>query len=92
MAAEGAPHSMRIQKGQAYSRSVRGRVVEMWDDFSSIIFVSGGWTDSINFVKDMIAEIFSIEMMSFWKNLDEGETERGPENGEYSFWAANCLP
>jgi hypothetical protein len=46
---------MRVQKGQAYSRSVRGRVVEMEDDFSSSIFISGGWTDLINFVKNMIA-------------------------------------
>jgi hypothetical protein len=63
----------------------------MEDDFSSSIFVSGGWTDSINFVNNMIAEIFSIKMMSFWKNLDEEPTERGPENGEHSFWAADCL-
>jgi hypothetical protein len=41
---------MRIQKGQAYNG-----IVEMESGFSSIIFVSGGWTDSINFVKNMIA-------------------------------------
>jgi hypothetical protein len=79
-------------KGQAYSRSVKGRIVEMEDDFSSGIFVNGGWTDSINFVKNIITEIFSIKTMSFWKNLDEGETEQGPENGEHSFLAADCLP
>jgi hypothetical protein len=79
-------------KGQAYSCSVRGRIVEMEDDFSSSIFVSGGWTDSINFVKNMIAKMFSMKTMSFWKNLDDGETEWGPENGEYSFWAADYLP
>jgi hypothetical protein len=83
---------MRVQKGQAYSRSVSGRIVEMEDDFSSSIFVSGGWTDSINFVKNMIAEILSIKTMSFWKNLDQGETKRGPENSEHSFWDADCLP
>jgi hypothetical protein len=71
MAAESPPHSMEIQKSQADSRSVRGRIGEMGDDFSSSIFVSGGWTDSIHFVKNMIAEIFSIKTMSFWKNLDE---------------------
>jgi hypothetical protein len=63
----------------------------MEDDFSSSTFVSG-WADSMNFVKNMIAEIFSIKTMSFWKNLDEGKTERGPENGDHSFWAADCLP
>jgi hypothetical protein len=47
-----------------------GRIVEMEDNFSSSIFVSGGWTDSINFIKNMIAEIFSIKAISFWKNLD----------------------
>jgi hypothetical protein len=52
----------------------------MQDDFSLTIFVRGGWTDSINFVKNMIAEIFSMKAMSFWKNLDKGETERGQEN------------
>jgi hypothetical protein len=83
---------MRIQKGRAYSRSVRGRIVEKKDDFSLSIFVSGGWTDLIDFVKNMIAEICSIKTMSFWKNLDEGETERGLENGEHSFWVADCLP
>jgi hypothetical protein len=83
---------MRIQKGQASSRSVSGRIVEMEDDFSSSIFVSGGWTDWINFMKNIITEIFSIKMMSSWKNLDEGETQRGPGNGERSFWAADCLP
>jgi hypothetical protein len=67
---------MRIQKGQAYSRSVTGGIVEMEDDFSSSIFISGGRTDSINFVKNMIAEIFSITMMPFWKNLD-GENRAG---------------
>jgi hypothetical protein len=71
---------------------VSGRIVEIENDFSSTIFVSGGWMDLINFVKNMIAEIFGIKTMSFWKNLDEGETERGPENGGYSFWAAGCLP
>jgi hypothetical protein len=60
--------------------------------FSSCIFVTGGWTDSINFVKNMITEIFSIKTMSFSKNLDEGKTERGPETGEHSFWAVDCLP
>jgi hypothetical protein len=40
----------------------------------------------------MIAEIFTIKTMSFWKNLDEEKTERGPENSEHSFWAADCLP
>jgi hypothetical protein len=65
MAAEGAPHSMRIQKGQASSRSVRRRIVEMEDDFSSSITVSSGCTDSISFVKNMIAEIFSIKPISF---------------------------
>jgi hypothetical protein len=45
----------------------------MEDKFSSSIFLNGGWTDSINFVKNMIAEIFSIKTMSFWKNLDEGK-------------------
>jgi hypothetical protein len=64
----------------------------MEDDFSSSIFVSGGWTDSINFVKNMIAEICGIKTMSFWGNLDEGETDRRPENSEHSFWAADCLP
>jgi hypothetical protein len=59
---------MPIQKGQAHTR-----IVEMEDDFSSSIFASGGWTDSINFVKNMIAEIFSIQTMSFWKILDEGK-------------------
>jgi hypothetical protein len=83
---------MRIQKGQAYSRNMTGRIVEMEDDFSANIFVSGGWTDSINFVKNMIAEIFGIKTISFWKNLDKGETELGPGNGEHSFWAADCLP
>jgi hypothetical protein len=92
MAAESLPHSMRIQKGQAYSRRVRGRIVEMEDDFSSSIFIGGGWTDSINFVKNIIAEIFSIKSMSFWKNLDEWETERRPENSKHSFWIADCLP
>jgi hypothetical protein len=48
----------------------------MEDGFSSSFFVSGGWTDSINFVKNMIAEMFSIKTMSFWKNLDNGKTER----------------
>jgi hypothetical protein len=76
---------MRIQKGQAYSRSVGGRIVEMQDNFSLGIFVSGGWTDSINFVKNMIAEISSIKTISFWKNLDKGKTERGAENGQHSF-------
>jgi hypothetical protein len=71
---------------------VRGCIVEMEDDCLSRTFVSGRWTDSINFVKNMIVEIFSIKTMSFWKNLDEGETEQGPENGENSFWAADCLP
>jgi hypothetical protein len=70
MAAGGPPHSIRIQKGQAYNRSVRDRIVEMEDDFSSSIFVSGGWTDSINFAKNKIAEMFGIKTMSFWKNLD----------------------
>jgi hypothetical protein len=46
---------MRIQKGQAYSRSVTGRIGKMEDNFSSSIFASGGWTDLINFVKNMIA-------------------------------------
>jgi hypothetical protein len=64
----------------------------MEDEFPSGIFVSGGWTDLINFLKNIIAEIFSIKTMSFWKNLEEGETERGPEKGEYSFWAADYLP
>jgi hypothetical protein len=64
----------------------------MEDDFSLSIFVSDGWTDSINFVKKMIVEIFTIKMMSFLMTLDEGETERGRENGEHSFWAADCLP
>jgi hypothetical protein len=63
-----------MQKGQAYSRSVRVPIVEMEDDLSSSIFVSGAWTDSINFVKNIIAEIFSIKTTSFWKNLDEGQT------------------
>jgi hypothetical protein len=31
--------------------------------FSSSIFVSGGWTNSITFVKNMIAKIFSIKTM-----------------------------
>jgi hypothetical protein len=64
----------------------------MEDGFSWGIFVSGGWTVSIKFVKNMIAEIFSIKTLSFWKNLDDGETERGPENGEHSFWAVDRLP
>jgi hypothetical protein len=52
---------------------------------------SGGWTDSTNFVKNMIAKMFSIKAISFWNNLDKGETGRGPENGEHTFWA-DCLP
>jgi hypothetical protein len=60
-------------KGQAYSRSVTARIIEMEDDLSSSIFASGGWTDSINFVNSMISEKFSIKTMSFWKNLDEGK-------------------
>jgi hypothetical protein len=64
---------MRIQKGQAYNRNGSGRIVEMEDDFSSSIFVSGGWTESINFMKNMTASIFGIETMSFWKHLDEGK-------------------
>jgi hypothetical protein len=83
---------MRIQKGQAYSRNVGGRIIEMNDAFSPSIFASGDWMDSIDFVNNMIAEIFSIKTMSFWKNLDEGSTERGSENGKYSFWAADYLP
>jgi hypothetical protein len=63
----------------------------MEDDFSWSIFVNGGWTDSINFMKNMTAEIFSIKTVSLWKNLDEEKTERGPENGENSFWVADCL-
>jgi hypothetical protein len=63
---------MRIHKGQAYSRSVTGRIVETEDYFSSSIFVSGGRMDSINFVKNMITEIFAIKMLSLEKNLDEG--------------------
>jgi hypothetical protein len=80
-----------MQKGHTYSRSVSGRSIEMEDNCSSSIFVSGGWTDSINNVTNMITEIFSIKATSFWKNLHQGETERGPENGEHSFWSADCL-
>jgi hypothetical protein len=83
---------MRVQKGSAYSRSVSGRIVQMQDDLASSVFDRGGWTDSINFVKNLIAEIVSIKAMSFWKNLDKGNTERGPESGKHSFWAASCLP
>jgi hypothetical protein len=54
MAAEEPSSFDATPKGQAYSRSVRDRIVEMEDDFSSSIFVSGRWTDSINFVKNMI--------------------------------------
>jgi hypothetical protein len=65
MAAE-APSSFEANpKGQPYSRSVSGRIVEMEDNFLSSIFVSGGWTDSINFVKNRITEIFSIKKMAF---------------------------
>jgi hypothetical protein len=64
----------------------------MEDDFSSSLCVSVGWTNSINFVKNMIVEIFSLKSMSFWKNLDKEETEPGPENSEPPFWAAACLP
>jgi hypothetical protein len=64
----------------------------MEDDFSSSVFVNGRWTDSINFATNMISEIFSIKTMSFWENLDEGQTVRGPENGEHLFWVADCLP
>jgi hypothetical protein len=71
---------------------VGDRIVEMEDDFPPSTFVSGGSTDSINFMKNMSAEIFSIRTMPFWKNLDEGKTEPGPENGEHSFWAADYLP
>jgi hypothetical protein len=56
---------MSIQKGQVYTRSLRGCIVEIEDDFSSSIFLSGGCTHSIKFVKNMIAEIVGIKMMSF---------------------------
>jgi hypothetical protein len=85
MAAEGPSSFEANPKRQACSRSVGGRIVEMADNFSSSISISSGWTDLINFVKNMIAEIFGIKMIPFWKNLDEGETERGLENGEHSF-------
>jgi hypothetical protein len=64
----------------------------MEGDFSSSIFVSGSWTDSINFVKNRIIEIFGIKTTSVWKNLDGGEIKPGPENGEHSFWVADYLP
>jgi hypothetical protein len=44
------------------------------------------WLDEFDrFYENMIAEIFSIKTMSFWKNLNEGKTERGPEKGEHLF-------
>jgi hypothetical protein len=92
MVAEGLSTFNENPKYQACSRRVSGRIVEMENDFSSSIFVTGGWTDSINFVKNMISEILSIKAMFFWKNLDERETEWGPENAQHSFWAADCLP
>jgi hypothetical protein len=57
----------------------------MEDDFSPSIFVSGGWTDSINFVKNMIAEIFSIKTMSFWKNVDEGKSSGDQKTASIHF-------
>jgi hypothetical protein len=64
---------MRIQKDQAYSRSVRGCILEIEDDSSPTIFVSGGLRDSITFVKNIITEIFGLKRMSFWTNLEPGQ-------------------
>jgi hypothetical protein len=55
MAAEESSSFDANPKCHAYSRIVRDRIVEIEDDFSSSIIVTGGWTDSINFVKNMIA-------------------------------------
>jgi hypothetical protein len=65
MASAGLLLSLPIQNGRAYSSNVSGCIVEMEDDFTLSIFVSGGWADSINFVKNITAEIFSIKTMSF---------------------------
>jgi hypothetical protein len=78
MAAEEPSSFDANPKGRAYSRSVRVRTVKMKDGSSSRIFVNGGRTDLISFAKNMIAEIFSIKTMSFWKSLDEGKTQREP--------------
>jgi hypothetical protein len=57
----------------------------MEDDFSSSIFVSGGWMDSINFMKDMITEIFNLKTMPFWRNLDEGKTSGDQKTASIRF-------